>query len=434
MPDVNSLRKCIIKENHNSISAGHPGRTKTIELIQCDYWWPSITKDCHAYVDGCITCQRSKPLCQKPLGLLVPNEVPENNWQIISCDFITDLPRSKGYNSVMVCVDHLSKMVHLIPCNKTITSEMAAPKYRDHVWKDFGLPSRIISDRRPQFVSAFTRALNSLLGITENFSTAHHPQTDGQTECLNQEMEQYLQIFCGRRQTDWAEWLACAEFSINNKINSSTGYSPFFLNYGRNPKCPLQPLQQSNSGVPLADNFTKKMDELTKESTAALSLANSAMKRSFDKRHRDISPLLPGTMVLLDGKGIETKSPSHKLDDKRHGPFEVVEQISEVSYRLKLPASWKIHDVFHVSKLVPFKEPKFPSQTAAPPPPSIVCDDNNSLAKIISHKSLRNKTIYLALLAGDSVEDARWFSELDLSKLPDPDGILPSYISSLSSN
>lgn len=97
-------------------------------------------------------------------------------------------------------------MVRLIPCNKTISSEMAARKYRDHVWKDFGLPYRIISDRGPQFVSSFTRALNSLLGISENFSTSRHPQTDGQTERLNQEMEQYLRIFCTKRQHDWAEW------------------------------------------------------------------------------------------------------------------------------------------------------------------------------------------------------------------------------------
>ena len=246
VPNNLALRERIIKENHDSSSAGHPGRTKTVELILWDFWWPSVSKDCHKYVDGCATCQRTKPLRQKPLGLLSPNEVPENFWQIISCNFVTDLPTSKGYNSVMVCVDRLSKMVRLIPCNKTISSEMAARKFRDHVWKDFGLPTRVISDRGPQFVSSFTRALNSLLGITENLSTARHPQTDGQTERLNQEMEQYLRIFCGKRQHDWADWLACAEFSINNKINSSTGYSTFFLNYSRNPHRPPSSLTENS--------------------------------------------------------------------------------------------------------------------------------------------------------------------------------------------
>jgi transposase InsO family protein len=126
-------------------------------------------------------------------------------------------------------------MVRPIPCNKTISSEGAARKYRDFGWKDFGLPACIISDRGSTFVSNFTRALNSLLGITKNFSTARRPQTDGQTERINQEIEHYLHVFCNERQSDWAEWLSCAEFAINNKVNSSTGYSPFYLNYGRDP-------------------------------------------------------------------------------------------------------------------------------------------------------------------------------------------------------
>lgn len=100
---------------------------------------------------------------------------------------------------------------------------------------------------------------------------------------MNQEMEQYLHIFCGKWQHDWAEWLACAEFSINNKINSSTGYSPFFLNYGRNPQRPLLPLRTSPSSVPHADSFAKQMSDLAKETAAALSLASAAMKRSYDK-------------------------------------------------------------------------------------------------------------------------------------------------------
>ena len=310
VPNVPLLRERIIKDNHDSVFAGHPGRTKTLELIQRDFWWPSVAKDCFQYIDGCSTCQRVKPLCQKPFGLLSPNETPKNFWQIISCDFVTNLPPSKGFNSVMVCVDRLSKMVRLIPCNKTITSKMAAKKYRDYVWKDFGLPSRIISDRGPQFVSSFTHALNSLLGISENFSTSRHPQTDGQTERMNQEMEQYLWIFCGKRQHDWAEWLACAEFSINNKINSSTGYSPFFLNYGRHPHRPLLPQRSSPSGVPRADSFAKQMSNLAKETSAALTLANAAMKRSYDKHHLPLPDINPGSFVLLDSKGIETNSPS----------------------------------------------------------------------------------------------------------------------------
>lgn len=182
VPNVDSLRERVIRESHDSVTCGHPGRTKTVEVITHDFYWPSLTKDTHAYVDGCATCQRAKPLRQKPLGLLTPNEIPEAYWELISCDFITGLPRSRGYDAVMVAVDRLSKMVRFIPCNKTISSEQAARRYRDHVWKDFGLPRVVISDRGPQFVSNFMRALNKLSGISENLSTARCPQTDGQTE------------------------------------------------------------------------------------------------------------------------------------------------------------------------------------------------------------------------------------------------------------
>ena len=215
-------------------------------------------------------------------------------------------------------------------------------------------------------------------------------------------MEQYLRIFCGRHQSDWAEWLACAEFSINNKINSSTGYSPFFLAYGRNPPRPLQPVCATNSGVPHADDFTQKMNGLTKESSAALTLANATMKRSFDKQHQDLQPFSPGTLVLLDGKGLETQSPSRKLDNKHHGPFKIIERIGEVSYRIELPPSWKIHDVFHISKLVPFTTPSFNSQIvqsdSQPVPPPLLNKPASHIAQILAHKSLRNTRAYTTQL------------------------------------
>lgn len=142
-----------------------------MELVLHDFWWPTLTKDVHTYVDGCSTCQWTKPLRQKPLGLLTPNKIPEVNWQIVTCDFITDLLHSYNYDSVMVCVDCLSKMACLVPFTKTITSEVTAKKYCDHVWKDFGLLSTLISDHGTQFVSNFMHALNSLLSIKENLST-----------------------------------------------------------------------------------------------------------------------------------------------------------------------------------------------------------------------------------------------------------------------
>ena len=326
----------------------------------------------------------------------------------------------------MVCVDRLSKMVRLIPCNKTISSEGAARKYRDNVWKDFGLPRRIISDRGSTFVSNFTRALNALLGISENFSTARRPQTDGQTERANQEIEQYLRIFCNTRQSDWAEWLSCAEFALNNKVNASTGYSPFFLNYGRDPRRPLLPVRRPTSDVPRANEFAKQMEALTKETSAALELAAEAMKRSYDHSHQPAKHHAVGDLLLLDAKGIETARPSKKLDDKRLGPFPVTELIGIQDYRLRLPPSWKISDTFHTSKLTPYNMPTFPSQLETIPVPDLA-ETQPIVASIISHRDLRKKTLYLVLLQDQDPEDAKWLPLTTLAKFADPHSVVATY-------
>ena len=162
-----------------------------------NYWWPGITKFIAQYVKGCDRCSRTKTYPAKPMGELVPNQIPKKVWEIITVDLITGLPDSQGYNAIMVTVDRLSKMVHVLPTHNTVTSEGIARLFRDHIWKHHGLPNQVISDRGPQFVSNFMRELNRLLGIETTPSTAYHPQTDGQTERANQEIEQYLRVCQG---------------------------------------------------------------------------------------------------------------------------------------------------------------------------------------------------------------------------------------------
>jgi len=154
----------------------------------------------------------------------------------ISADFITKLPLAQGYNSILVVVDRLTKMVYFVPTIEKTSVEGLARLFKDNVWKLHGLPESIISNRGPQFVAGLMRELNRMLGIKSKLLTVFHPQTDGQTERINQELEQYLRMFINHRQEQWPEWLETAVFSYNNKMHSSMQMSPFKANYGQDPR------------------------------------------------------------------------------------------------------------------------------------------------------------------------------------------------------
>jgi Integrase core domain len=171
-----------------------------------------------AYVDGCAICQTTKNLPNQPVAPLhpIPPAADATPFSTVSMDFITELPPSLGFDAITVFVDHdVTKATVIVPCSTTITTEQTVQLYQDHVWRCFSLPRKLISDRGTQFTALFTKELCRLLGITQAMSTAYHPQSDGQTERLNQELEQYLRAFCNLHQMDWASYLSAAEFAHN---------------------------------------------------------------------------------------------------------------------------------------------------------------------------------------------------------------------------
>ena len=175
----------------------------------------------------------------------MPNRIPYHHWQIISVDLITELPQSHGYDSILVAMDRLSKWAHFITTMSDITSLGVAQLFRDGVWKLHGLPKEVISDRGPQFVSNFMPGLSKILGIKIAASMAYHPQTDGQTKCVNQEVEQFLRLFVNQRQDDWYDWLSIAEFAYNDRVHASTQTSPFMLDSGQNLQLGFEPVCES---------------------------------------------------------------------------------------------------------------------------------------------------------------------------------------------
>jgi len=156
-------------------------------------------------------------------------------------DFVVELPLSSGYDAVMTVVDSVSKRAHFIPTHTTVTAEGVARLFLHQVWKLHGLPTCVVSDRGLQFVVRFTKELYHLLGIKLASSMAWHSQTDGQTECVNQELDQYLRLFVNERQDDWYDLLPLAEFQHNNHVHSTTQHPPFLLDTGRLPRMGFEP-------------------------------------------------------------------------------------------------------------------------------------------------------------------------------------------------
>jgi len=299
-------------------------------------------------------------------------------------DFVVGLPVSQGFNAIWVVVDRLTKARHIVPCRTSVDAADLADLFVKHVFRLHGLPKSIVSDRGPQFASAFWQRLCSRLGIDRRLSTAFHPETDGQTERMNAVMEQYLRSYVSYLQDDWAEWLPLAEFAANNQASETTGVSPFFGMHGFNPvwQCDLSPppagvaddqraLAEDQRALVTARTLADIHDHLRAE----MGRAQDRQAANSDRGWLPAPRFLPGDRVWLNARNIVTRRPSRKLDHRRLGPFEVVADPhlrTSHAVRLDLPASMQIHPVFHVSLLEHAAQDPFPCQRQPPPPPVVV--------------------------------------------------------------
>ena len=218
-----------------------------------------------------------KNRAEMPTGKLRPNQVLERLWQHISVDFITKLPMSKGYDSILVVCDRFSKMSYFVVIMEKTMAEGLARLFRDNMWKLYGLLESVILDRGPQFAVGLTKELNKMLGIETKLSMVYHLQTNGQIERTNQELAQYLRMYVNHRQNNWLEWLATAEFTFNNKVHTVTKSSPFQVNYGRELRIGFDIRKKGKNEK--AEEFARKMKERHEEARAALVKSQEEMKR-----------------------------------------------------------------------------------------------------------------------------------------------------------
>ncbi|KAL0409540.1 UNVERIFIED_CONTAM: Transposon Ty3-G Gag-Pol polyprotein [Sesamum radiatum] len=320
VPDIDGLRDEILQEAHNAPYAMHPGIVKMYQNLRPYYWWQTMKKDVAEFVAKCMTCQQVKAEHQAPAGKLRPLSIPEWKWEKITMDFVVGLSRTfRKHDAIWVIVDRLTKSAHFLPTRQGDSLDKLAELYVAEIVRLHGVPVSIVSDRDPRFTSRFWGSLQKALGTKLHFSTVFHPQTDGQSERTIQTLEDMMRACTMEFKGNWDDHLPLMEFAYNNSFHSSIG--------------------------------TMEKIQIVKK---CLKAAQDRQKNYVDKHRREMEYEV-GDKVFLKvspWKEILRFGRQGKLSPRYIGPYEIIERIGPLAYRLALPMELsQIHDVFHVSML-----------------------------------------------------------------------------------
>jgi hypothetical protein len=398
---------------HDSPVYSHPGISKTVQLTKRNHWWPGMKHDIAEYVRGCADCQRHKVNnrpTRAPLQPIYP-KAKAMPFETVTLDFIVKLPVSQGFNSILTVTDQgCTKAAIFIPCNEDITAEEMAALYIKHVFSHFSLPTKVISDRDPWFMSKFMQAACKVTGVKHAPSTAYHPRTDGQSECSNQWLETAIHFITDEKQKNWAPYLPIAQFAHNNWPSDTTRKSPLFSLMGFNPRADWI---HATSPIP---RVTLRLEQLKEARDQARNFMIKA-QQSWVK-HRDTPKYKEGDLVWLEGKNLCINQPTAKLAPRRHGPFKIIQVMSTVNYRLELPTQWSIHPVFHIDLLTPYKETTMHGPNFTQPAPELIDgEEEYSMEKILDSQRFgrRWRLQYLVKWEGYPNLDNMWVDKDDVS-------------------
>ncbi|GJV14390.1 putative reverse transcriptase domain-containing protein [Tanacetum coccineum] len=327
VPVYGNLRTLIMNEAHATRYSVHPGADKMYYDLRGLYWWPGMKKDIATYVSKCLTCSKVKAEHQKPSGLLQQPEIPEWKWENITMDFISKLPRtSSGHDSIWVIVDRLTKSAHFLAIREDYKIERLARLYINEI---------------------------KALGTRLDLSTTYHPETDGQSERTIQTLEDMLRACAIDFGGNWDTHLPLVEFSYNNSYHSSVKCAPFEALYRRKCRTPIAWAEVGESklfGPEIVQETTDKIVQIRER----LKAARDRQKSYADNRRKPLE-FSVGDKVLLKvspRKGVVHFGKRSKLSPRHVGPFEIVERVGLVAYRLRLPQELVgVHDTFHVSNL-----------------------------------------------------------------------------------
>jgi hypothetical protein len=331
-------------------------------------------------------------------------------FETVALDFIVKLPVSQGFDSILTIMDQgCTKAAIFIPCNEDITAEETAALYIKHVFAHFGLPTKVISDRDPRFMSKFIQAACKVTGVKHAPSTAYHPRTDGQSERSNQWLETAIRFITDQKQKNWAPYLPIAQFAHNNWPSDTTRKSPFFLLMGFNPRADWI---HATSPIPKVTLCLEQLKEARIQAHDAMIKAQQSWVK-----HRDTPKYKEGDLVWLEGKNLRVNQPTAKLAPRRHGPFKITQVMSAVNYRLELPTQWSIHPVFHIDLLTPYKETIMHGPNFTRPTPELIDgEEEYSVEKILDsrHFGRRRRLQYLVKWEGYPDAENMWVDKDDV--------------------
>jgi len=386
VPENSPLRLRIMDMHHKDRLAGHPGPKAMYRLLLRNYYWSNMKQDCLRYANNCTICHRAKARNVKKQGLLKPLPIPQYKWVDLSMDYIEELPpcrrHGRTYRHMLVIVDRLTKSRILEPTRTKGVEELVEVMHR-RVFCPHGLPFSIVSDRGSAFVSRFWRRYCERYRTKLKLSSAHHPETDGQTEIANKIVKNYFRSFINYAQDDWVDWVPDAEFAVNNHVNESTGMSPFFADHGYHPRTGAEPPSNSprDPEMQAADQLIQRTEAIRLHLQDEIAWAQEEQERHANKRRAPHPEYRVGDLVYVDARHFAAERPSVSLGYKHAGPWPIIRIIDHKAYELLLPDNMRaagVTPVFHPWKLHLAPTNPYPGQRHEPQPAIIVTDNDEA--------------------------------------------------------
>ena len=429
VPESSNLRTRIIDEAHSTLTTAHPGRNKTRAILKTRYWWPRMAGDIDRFVKNCMVCKASKVPKDKTPGLLHPIPPPARKWSSIVMDF-KKMPRDKhGFDNALVMVDRLSKSSWVTPCTENATARDAARMYYEGPYRVHGMPEEVISDRGPQFTSAFTDEMSKLTKTKWKLATAGHSQTTGQAEVMNAYIDQRLRPFVNHYQDDWSEAIPALDAVQNSLPQDSVGLSPHEIMFGHQMRMPFDwEARTQDPSIPRTEQLTREQaHEYAQRIRGYVEFAREMMLKAQEQqaaqanKKRREPDFEPGDRVIIVKRLWSTTTrPSDKLDfPNTRNHYEIIEKVGH-SYRLELPQSWKGTDVFHADRLRKYDNNPLPGQALECPGPVNTDEDGDpewEVDRVTASKVANGKLFYQADWKGWD-PDPEWYPASDFKHAP----------------